>query len=66
MLTLNDFDYDVADYEVVVVMVMNLVDVDLIFHQHNQLDQVVVEYRVNNVDVNEEVVKMYDEVDFEN
>jgi hypothetical protein len=60
-LTLNGFDYVAVDYEVV--MVMNLVDVDLILDQHNQLNQVVMEYKVNNVDVSE-VGKMYDEVDF--
>jgi hypothetical protein len=49
----------------VVGMGMNLVDVDLILCQYNQLNLVVMEYMVNNVDENE-VVKMYDEVDFEN
>jgi hypothetical protein len=48
----------------VVGMVMNLVDVELTLYQYNQVNLVVMEYRVNNVDENE-VVKMYDEVDYE-
>jgi hypothetical protein len=35
--------------------VMKLVDVDLILYQHNRRDQVVMEYRENNVDVDEVV-----------
>jgi hypothetical protein len=60
---LIDYDYVVEDY--VRVMEMNPVDVGLILHQHNQQDQVVMEYMVNNVDVNV-VVEMDDDVDFEN
>jgi hypothetical protein len=44
--------------------VMKLVDVDLILYQHNRRDQVVMEYRENNVDV-DEVVSANDDVDFE-
>jgi hypothetical protein len=62
MSRLIDFDYVVVDE--VVGMVMNLVDVELTLYQYNQVNLVVMEYRVNNVDENE-VVKMYDEVDYE-